>query len=73
MNFTKPGISGGRGYNSKEHSMRIVVKSKKRNIEQENGGNQWENIVNSPTQCSYIKTNVQRRKKDVIAAGNDSD
>ena len=34
MNFTKPGVAGGRGYKSGEHSMRIVVKSRKKKMEQ---------------------------------------
>ena len=33
----------------------------------------WDDITNSTNQCEYDKTNVQRRKKDVIAAGADSD
>jgi len=28
MNFTKPGVSGGRGYKSSEHEMRIMFRSK---------------------------------------------
>ena len=34
----------------------------------------WENITSKEEgQCEYFKTNVARRKKDVIAAGADSD
>ena len=77
MNFTKPGVSGGRGYKASEHQMRIVVKSKKKQVEKKqsdtNWTNPWENIVNDENQCKYIKTNVQRRKKDVVGAANDSD
>jgi len=29
MNFTKPGVTGGRGYKSGEYNMRIMVRSKK--------------------------------------------
>ena len=36
------------------------------------GQHAWENIINE-NNCHYVKTNVARRKKDVIAAGNDSD
>ena len=50
MNFTKPGVSGGRGYKAGEHQMRIVVKSKKKYIDRQKGDNTnvnpWENIVN---------------------------
>jgi cytosolic carboxypeptidase protein 2/3 len=37
MNFTKPGVSGGRGYKANEHQMRIVVKSKKKQAERLKG------------------------------------
>jgi hypothetical protein len=30
MNFTKPGVTGGRGYKSGEYNMRIMVRSKKK-------------------------------------------
>ena len=46
MNFTKPGVTGGRGYKTSEHSMRIVVRSKKKQIKDNNDFNHWENIVN---------------------------
>jgi len=72
MNFTKPGVTGGRGYKSGEHNMRIMVKSKKQQIEKQNF-DYWENITNEKKNCEYVKTNVARRKKDVIAAGADSD
>jgi hypothetical protein len=32
MNFTKPGVSGGRGYKGGEHDMRIMARSKKRQL-----------------------------------------
>lgn len=48
--------------------MRIFVRSKQQSA-QINDFNQWESL----TDCNYIKTNVARRKKDVIAAGADSD
>ena len=68
MNFTKPGVTGGRGYKNGEHDMRIFVRSKKQSID--TGDFQvWESHAN----CNYIKTSVARRKKDVIAAGADSD
>jgi len=47
--------------------MRVMVKSKKKETQK------WDNITNENSQCEYIKTNVARRKKDVIAAGADSD
>jgi len=52
MNFTKPGVAGGRGYKAGEHSMRIVVKSRKKKMQQKEAegnafSNPWENIVNS--------------------------
>jgi hypothetical protein len=67
MNFTKPGVTGGRGYKQGDHMMRVMVKSKKKETQK------WDNITNENSQCEYIKTNVARRKKDVIAAGADSD
>ena len=72
MNFTKPGVSGGRGYKLGEHDMRIVVRSKRKQI-QLNDFEKWEDLTNHAAQCAYVKTNVARRKKDVIAAGADSD
>lgn len=47
--------------------MRVMVKSKKKN------NKSWDNITNENSVLEYIKTNVARRKKDVIAAGADSD
>lgn len=29
MNFTKPGVTGGKGYKSGDHHMRILYSSKK--------------------------------------------
>ena len=74
MNFTKPGVSGGRGYKSNEHSMRIVCRSKKQ-CHSIKDFEKWEDITNctDSNQCEYVKTTVARRKKDVIAAGADSD
>lgn len=74
MNFTKPGVTGGRGYKSNEHCMRIVYRSKKR-CQQVKDFDKWENLCNmdDETECEYIKTTIARRKKDVIAAGADSD
>ncbi len=46
MNFTKPGVTGGRGYKNSQHSMRIVVRSKKKTMLNNNDFNEWENIVN---------------------------
>ena len=59
MNFTKPGVTGGKGYKGQDLNQRILIKT--------SGG--WEDI----TQVEYVKTDVSRRKKDVIAAGQDSD
>ena len=74
MNFTKPGVTGGRGYKSNEHNMRIVCRSKKR-CQNLKDFEKWDDISNcdDQSQCEYIKTTVARRKKDVIAAGADSD
>ena len=72
MNFTKPGVTGGRGYKSGEYNMRIMVRSKKKQI-QINDFEKWDDITNTANSCEYVKTSVQRRKKDVIAAGADSD
>jgi hypothetical protein len=30
MNFTKPGVTGGKGYKISEYDMRIMVRSKKK-------------------------------------------
>ena len=68
MNFTKPGVTGGRGYKNGEHDMRIFTRSKTTS-QQIKDFKTWESLDN----CNYIKTGVARRKKDVIAAGADSD
>jgi hypothetical protein len=74
MNFTKPGVTGGRGYKNGEVNLRIKVRSKKQQIIN-NNFEKWEDLTNDETKgkCEYVKTNVARRKKDVIAAGADSD
>lgn len=71
MNFTKPGVTGGRGYKSSEYEMRIHFKSKQRAKATNSDG--WQYLTHEQCQCEYKKTNVTRRKKDVIAAGADSD
>lgn len=71
-NFTKPGQSGGKGYKNSEHDMRIHYKSKRK----ENASNMsdaWQCLTFETSQCEYVKTNVTRRKKDVLAGGADSD
>ncbi len=68
MNFTKPGVTGGRGYKNGEHDMRIFCRSKTTS-QQIKDFKTWESL----TDCHYVKTGVARRKKDVIAAGADSD
>ena len=68
MNFTKPGVTGGRGYKNGEHDMRIFSRSKNTS-QQLKDFKTWETLY----ECNYIKTGVARRKKDVIAAGADSD
>ena len=74
MNFTKPGVTGGRGYKSGEHCMRIVTRSKKKTLQKNLRFKQWDDLTNDESeQCHYVKTNIARRKKDVIAAGADSD
>jgi len=73
MNFTKPGLTGGRGYKGSEHSMRIMYRSKKDNI-LKNSFENWESLTNlEEGGCEYIKTSVLRRKQDVLAAAADSD
>jgi hypothetical protein len=67
-NFTKPGVTGGRGYKNSEHNIRILYRSKKQDPIGE-----WKNLTFENSQCEYTKTNIPRRKKDVIAAGADSD
>lgn len=71
MNFTKPGVTGGRGYKSNEYEMRIHFKSKQR--ERATGSDNWHYLTHDMCECEYKKTNITRRKKDVIAAGADSD
>lgn len=63
MNFTKPGVTGGKGYKGQELNQRVLVKTK----------NGWEDIISQEGTLEYVKSNVSRRKKDVIAAGQDSD
>jgi len=41
MNFTKPGVTGGRGYKNGEHDMRIFFRSKKTSMEMNDFG-YWE-------------------------------
>lgn len=72
MNFTKPGVAGGRGYKLGEHDMRIMARSKKKQMAL-GDFEKWEDLTNSTAGCSYVKTNVRRTRKDVIAAGADSD
>lgn len=45
MNFTKPGVSGGRGYKLAEHDMRIMAKSKA-NGKMIDDYDKWENLTN---------------------------
>jgi hypothetical protein len=71
MNFTKPGVTGGRGYKSGEYEMRVHYKSKQRS--KATNSDAWQFLTHETCQCEYQKTNVARRKKDVIAAGADSD
>ena len=72
MNFTKPGVTGGRGYKSTEYAMRIHYMSKQKQ-RATNSNDPWQSLTNENCSCQYKKTNVARRKKDVIAAGADSD
>ena len=65
MNFTKPGVTGGSGYKKNELKQRIMYKSSL------SGHQEWKSI--SQGNLEFIKTRVQRRKKDVMAAGADSD
>ena len=65
MNFTKPGITGGSGYRKNELFQRVVFKSK---ISKHG---EWASI--GPEKLEFVKTKVQRRKKDALAAGADSD
>ena len=70
-NFTKPGVTGGRGYRSNEHDMRVLYKT--RRADGQRGEGSWKDLTHENSKCEYIKTAVARRKKDVIAAGADSD
>lgn len=72
MNFTKPGVSGGRGYKLGEHDMRIMARSKKKQMALSDF-EKWEDLTSATAECSYVKTNVRRTRKDVLAAGADSD
>lgn len=65
MNFTKPGVMGGAGYKKNELKQRIFWKSDL------SGSQEWQTIGSGSLQ--YVKTRVARRKKDVVAAGADSD
>ena len=65
MNFTKPGITGSSGIRKNELFQRIMYKSKM------SGQEEWSSI--GPDKLEFVKTKVQRRKKDVLAAGADSD
>ena len=65
MNFTKPGITGGSGYRKNELFQRIMYKSKV------SKHTEWMSI--GPEKLEFVKTKVQRRKKDAMAAGADSD
>jgi len=51
MNFTKPGVTGGRGYKNSQHSLRIVARSKKKTMNSNNDFNEWENIFNEDENC----------------------
>jgi hypothetical protein len=65
MNFTKPGVTGSSGIRKNELFQRIMYKSKL------SGQEEWSSI--GPDKLEFVKTKVQRRKKDVLAAGADSD
>ena len=65
MNFTKPGMTGGSGFRKNELMQRIMYKSKKSRVDE------WQTIGNE--KLEYQKTRVQRRKKDALACGDDSD
>ena len=65
MNFTKPGITGGSGYRKNELFQRIMYKSKR------SRHHEWMSI--GPDKLEFVKTKVQRRRKDALAAGADSD
>ena len=61
MNFTKPGITGGSGYRKNELFQRIMYRSKN------SKHTEWMSI--GPEKLEFVKTKVQRRKKEVLAAG----
>jgi hypothetical protein len=65
MNFTKPGVTSGAGYKKKELRQRIMYRS------QQSGSQEWRSIKEG--QLEFVRTTVTRRKKDVLAAGADSD
>ena len=65
MNFTKPGITGGSGYRRNELYQRVMYKSKA------SKHTEWMSI--GPERLEFVKTKVQRRKKDTLAAAADSD
>lgn len=41
MNFTKPGVTGGRGYKQGEYAMRLYYKSKQK-VKASNNAEQWQ-------------------------------
>jgi hypothetical protein len=63
MNFTKPGLTGGQGYRKQEFKQRVVFKGK--------GHTDWQSVASE--KLSFVKTQVARRRKDVMMAGQDSD
>ena len=65
MNFTKPGVTGGFGYRKSELFQRVMFKSKK------SGLDDWQVIGND--KLEFQRTKVQRKKKDAMAACDDSD
>lgn len=65
MNFTKPGVNVSNNSKKNDAKQRIVYKSSL------SGNQEWKSI--GPSQLSFVKTSVARRKKDVFAAGVDSD
>ena len=65
MNFTKPGVTSGRGYGKNELAQRVMYKSKL------SANQEWCSL--GPDQLEFQKTKVVRRKKDALAAGADSD
>ena len=46
MNFTKPGVTGGKGYKMSEYDMRIMVRSKKKQI-LSGDFDKWDDITNT--------------------------